>query len=99
VPDPRRARGRRYPWPLPLAPIAVAKASGVCNVRASGLWVGERAEELCPLLEPERGRLPGTATLRRAVRAVDVAALEDRLAASWPAPGHRRPPPAIIPRR
>jgi len=89
VPDPRRARGRRYAWPLLLTLIAAALASGQSNLRAIGQWVAEHAEELGAALVPPRGRLPSTATLRRALRAVDVVALEERLArfgAGLPAP-------------
>ena len=81
VPDPRQRRGRRHAWPLLLALIAAAVASGQQNLRAIGQWVAEHAEELVAALDPPRGRLPSTATLRRALRAVDVAALEQQLAA------------------
>jgi predicted transposase YbfD/YdcC len=89
VPDPRKARGRRHAWPLLLALIAAALASGHQNLRAIGQWVEEHAAELVAVLDPPRGRLPSTATLRRALRAVDVAALEGclaALAAGLPAP-------------
>jgi predicted transposase YbfD/YdcC len=98
VPDPRCRRGCRYAWPLLLTLIAAAMASGASNVRAIGQWVSEHAEELCPLLGAPRGRLPSTATLRRALRAVDVTALEDRLArfvgGTGPPPSDPAPPPA-----
>ena len=81
VPDPRRRRGRRYAWPLLLTLIAAALASGERSVRAIGQWAAEHAEEVVAALAPPRGRLPSTATLRRALRAVDVVALEQRLAA------------------
>lgn len=58
-------------------------------MRAIAQWVSEHAEELCRLLRPPGGRLPSGSTLRRALRAVDVAALEARLgafAAGLPAP-------------
>lgn len=80
VPDPRKARGQRYPWPLLLTAIGAALVSGQQGLRAIGQWVAEHAEELGPLLELPPGRVPSTATLRRAVRAVDVTALEARLA-------------------
>lgn len=82
VPDPRQARGCRYNWPLLLTLIAAALASGQRNVRAIGQWTAEHTEELVPALAlPHgRGRLPSTATLRRALRLVDVDALEDRVA-------------------
>jgi hypothetical protein len=65
---------------LLLTLIAAALASGERNVRAIGRWVAEHAEELVAALAPTRGRLPSTATLRRALRAVDVATLEEQIA-------------------
>jgi predicted transposase YbfD/YdcC len=99
VPDPRKARGRRYAWPLLLTLIVAAMASDQRNVRAIGQWVAEHAEDLIAALAPPRGRLPSTATLRRALRAVDVPALEDRLArfvagSAPPPPPDPAPPPA-----
>ena len=79
VPDPRCRRGRRYPWPVLLTLIAAALVSGQQGMRAIGQWVVEHAEELWPLLDLPPGRVPSPATLRRAVRTVDVAALEDRI--------------------
>jgi len=95
VPDPRQRRGRRYAWPLLLTLIAAALASGERNVRAVGQWVAEHAEELTAALAPPRGRLPSTATLRRVLRAVDVDALEQRLASF--AAGLPAAPPAASP--
>ncbi len=54
VPDPRKARGKRHPWPLILTLLGAALLSGQRNVRAIGQWVEERAEELCALLQPRR---------------------------------------------
>ena len=73
--------------------IAAALAGGQRGVRAIGQWVHEHAEALVAEVDPPRGRLPSTTTLRRALRAVDVAALEGRVArfvAGLPA----APPPA-----
>src|SRR5215207_2400650 len=80
VPDPRKPRGQRYPWPLLLTAISAALVSGQQGLRAIGQWVAEHGEELGPLLGLPPGRVPSTATLRRAVRAVDLAALEARIA-------------------
>lgn len=81
VPDPRHRRGRRYAWPLLLTLIAAALASGELNLRAIGQWVTEHADDLVAILDPPRRRLPSTATLRRALRTVDLAALEQCLTA------------------
>jgi predicted transposase YbfD/YdcC len=80
VPDPRHARGRRYAWPLLLTLITAALASGQRGGRAIGQWVTEHAAELVEALDPPRRRLPSPATLRRALRTVDVVALEARIA-------------------
>jgi predicted transposase YbfD/YdcC len=80
VPDPRQRRGRRYPWPVLLTLVAAALASGQQGLRAIGQWVAEHAAEPGPLVGLPPGRTPSAATLRRAVRAVDIAALEERVA-------------------
>lgn len=92
VPDPRQRRGQRYAWPVLLTVIAAALVSGQQGMRAIGQWVAEHADELGPVLGLAPGRVPSAATLRRAVRAVDLGALEERLAvfvAALPPP----PPP------
>lgn len=96
VPDPRKRRGRRYPWPMRLTLIAAAMVSGQQGIRAIGQWVAEHADEVRPLVDLPPGRVPSPATLRRVVRAVDVVALEARVGrfvADLPAP----PPPAPAP--
>jgi predicted transposase YbfD/YdcC len=102
VPDPRQRRGRRYPWPALLTLIAAALVSGQQGMRAIAQWVAEHAEEVGPLLELTPGRVPSAATLRRVLRAVDVAALEAQIAAfvaTLPAPPPpRNRPPAPAPR-
>jgi predicted transposase YbfD/YdcC len=79
VPDPRKARGKRYPWLLLLTLIAAALASGQKTVNAIADWVREHADELREALNPPKGRLPSGSTFYRAVRAVDLVALEARL--------------------
>ncbi len=92
VPDPRRARGQRHAWGRILTLVGAALASGAQGMEAIIRWVGARQEERCAQLRPPRGTLPRGSTLRRAVRAVDCAALERRVStfvAGLPAP----PPP------
>ena len=79
VPDPRARRGRRYPWPLLLLLITAALASGERHGRGIGQWVRERADVLRPQLGWTAERWPSEATVRRAVRRVDLDALERRL--------------------
>jgi predicted transposase YbfD/YdcC len=95
VRDPRCRRGQRYPWPLLLTLLAAAMLSGASDVRAIGQWVAEHADDLIILLAPPRGRLPSPATLRRALRLVDVAALEACLAGAAGAPQRATPPASL----
>jgi predicted transposase YbfD/YdcC len=94
VPDPRKARGKRHAWGLIMTLIAAALVAGQRNGRAIGQWVGEHAAELrTPLALPERP-LPSPATLRRALRTLDVTALEARLAQFTQELAATMPPPA-----
>ena len=79
VPDPRKARGKRYPWSFLLTLLAAALASGQKTVNAIAGWVSEHADELRESLQPPQGRLPSASTFYRAVRAVDLGALEAQL--------------------
>jgi len=79
VPDPRQRRGQRYAWPVLLTLVAAALVSGAPGVRAIGQWTAERGDDLHQVLDLPPGRLPSTATVRRALRAVDVTVLEERL--------------------
>ena len=85
VPDPRKARGQRYPWELLLTVIAAALASDQPHGRAIRQWVHEHADELADILAAADGRVPSEATLRRALQAVDVVALDGCVQALWPA--------------
>jgi predicted transposase YbfD/YdcC len=80
LPDPRKARGRRHAWGTILPLIGAALVSGQRGMEAGSQWVAEHAEELCRLLRPPRQRLPSDSTLRRALRALDLDALGQRLA-------------------
>ena len=80
VPDPRKARGKQYSWTLLLTLVSSALASGERSGHGIASWVAEHATILVVRLRPERGRLPSESTLRRALRRVDVVALEQRLA-------------------
>lgn len=80
VPDPRKARGKQYSWILLLTLVSSALASGERSGHGIASWVAEHAAALLVWLRPERERLPSESTLRRALRRVDVVALEQRLA-------------------
>ena len=94
VPDPRCRRGQRYPWPVLLTLIAAALVSGHQSLRAIAQWVAEHAVDVGPLVGLPPERVPSAATLRRAVRAVDLSALEAQIAAF--VAGLPTPPPAAV---
>ncbi len=50
VPEPRHARGKRYPWLFLLTLIAAALASGQKTIHAIADWVKWHADELCESL-------------------------------------------------
>jgi len=81
VPDPRHRKGQSFEWRYLLALITAAVASGHKNMAAIWQWVHEHGPELLAALHPAKGRLPSYATLRRAVIAIDIDALEGEVAA------------------
>jgi len=81
VPDPRKARGKQYPWRLLLTVICGALASGERSGHGIARWVTDHATTLLTQLRPARDRLPSESTVRRALRCVDVLALEHQLTA------------------
>ena len=85
VPDPRKRRGQRYPWPLLLTLVATAVVSGQAHGRAISQWVHEHVDELEPVLATAPGRVPSEATLRRVMQTVAVVALDACLSAVRPA--------------
>src|SRR6476646_10341204 len=79
VPDPRKARGKQYSWVLLLTSVSSALGSGERNGHGIATWVVKHSSPLLVWLRPERGRLPSESTLRRALRHLDVVALEQRV--------------------
>lgn len=76
VPDPRAARGCRYPWVALLTLICAALLSGHHSSEAVAQWIVEHAAEWQPWVWTPRGRVPSAATVRRTLRVVNVEALE-----------------------
>ncbi|MBI4771098.1 MAG: ISAs1 family transposase [Chloroflexi bacterium] len=78
VPDPRHARGKQFEWLALLTIICAALVSGQKTVRAVAHWATLHAQELLTSLALRR--IPSVATLYRALRRVDLAALEHQIA-------------------
>lgn len=76
VPDPRHARGKQLEWTFILAVIASALLSQQQSVAAIAQWAASHATTLVDTFQPARGRVPSEATLRRALRQVEIARLE-----------------------
>ncbi|MGH2517198.1 MAG: ISAs1 family transposase [Ktedonobacterales bacterium] len=81
VPDPRAARGCRYPWTALLTLICAALVSEQQSAEAMAQWIAEHAAEWQSWVWTPRGGVPSAATIRRALCHVNVQALEARLGA------------------
>jgi predicted transposase YbfD/YdcC len=75
VPDPRKPRGKRYPWTLLLTLIAAGLASSQQTAHAIAHWLVLHADQLQAAL-PALRRLPSESTLLRTLRQLDVSVLE-----------------------
>lgn len=80
VPDPRKPRGKRYSWALLLTILLAGLASNYQTGRAIAQWVQLRFADWQAAI-PELKHPPSEATLRRTLRLLDVAILEQYLAA------------------
>lgn len=80
VPDPRKARGQRYGWRLLMTLIAWAMAAGQKTGHGIAAWVQLHRETLVEGLALPYETLPKEATLCRALRYVDIEAVEACLA-------------------
>lgn len=81
VPDYRQARGQRYPWEFLWAAVCGALLSGHRTGSAIAEWVMEHTPEVAAWLRLPLRRAPSHSTVRRALRYVDVDALERAIAA------------------
>lgn len=80
IPDPRKARGKRYPWALLLTVIVAGLASNYQTARAIAQWVRLTFADWQGQL-PNLPHPPSASTLLRTIRALDVVALEQHVAA------------------
>jgi len=79
IPDPRKARGKRYHWLFLLALVGAALASGQQTPHAIAHWVSLHGPELRRYLQPPRSSMPSESTIRRVLRDIDICILERRL--------------------
>lgn len=76
VPDPRKARGRRHPWPAVLLLVVVGLLSGANSQRAVARWGQDAPEQWRRGLGCTRLRGPSQPTLQRRLGKVAVGPLE-----------------------
>jgi predicted transposase YbfD/YdcC len=81
VPDTRCDRGQVYAWSYLLAILTAGLAAGQTTILGVAAWAQQHAAELIVQLQPKRRRIPSVSTLRRMIRAVDVQAVEEQVAA------------------
>ncbi len=81
IPDPRSPRGRRYEWLFLLTLLVAAMMTGENNPTGINDWVSAHCQELVESLQPARRCVPRLSTLRRALCAVSLAALEQAIGA------------------
>lgn len=82
IPDPRKARGKRYSWVCLLAILCVGVLAGQHSGSAIVDWATFRSAEVLACLAPLLHRIPSASTLRRALRYIDIETLE-RVAAQF----------------
>ena len=80
VPDPRGARGRRYPWIFLLAGTLLAVLCGAKSLAAVAQWIDDDPAGLLEGLGPGKGRRRmWVSTLSRAFSTMNADALDDAL--------------------
>lgn len=94
VPDPRRARGRRYSWEMILAILCTGLASGHKTIWAISHWAALHRQAWVTLLPGKRDSIPSAATLYRAIAYLDIGQLEAHLGSSTQRVPPEGPPPA-----
>jgi predicted transposase YbfD/YdcC len=77
IPDPRKARGKRYSLAYLLVLISAAMAAGQKAGRGIAQWIQLHASEVIECLDPPRESMPSASTIRRTMRDVDTEVLEE----------------------
>jgi DDE_Tnp_1-associated len=86
--DPRRGAGRRYPLPVLLCLLCLAKMAGQTTLKGATEWVRLRAEPLATSFGLKRSAMPCQMTYKRMLEVIDAQALNDLLAAFFTRRAH-----------
>jgi hypothetical protein len=81
IPDPRRGEGKRYPLPVLLSLLCLAKMAGETSLKGATEWVRLRKEPLATAFGLKRKAMPCQMTYKRILEAIDAQTLTDLLAA------------------
>lgn len=79
--DPRRGAGKRYPLPVVLCLLCLAKMAGQTTLKGATEWVRLRAETLATAFGLKRAAMPCQMTYKRILEVIEPQALIERLAA------------------
>lgn len=96
VPDPRKPRGKRYSWELLMAIVCCALLSGCSTGSAIADWAANHAFEVAAWLGIPLRAVPSHSTLRRALRYVDIEALQRQVSRYVGALGEAHDPQGTI---
>src|SRR5437588_12868154 len=80
-PDKRRGAGKRYPLPVVLCLLCLAKMAGQTNLKGATEWVRLRKESLASTFGLKRTDMPCQMTYTRVLEGIDAQVLGDLLAA------------------
>ncbi len=81
LPDKRRGAGKRYPLPVVLCLLCLAKMAGQINLKGATEWVRLRAEPLAAAFGLKRTDMPCQMTYTRILEGIDAQVLTDLLSA------------------
>lgn len=81
LPDPRRDAGKRYPLPVLICLLCLAKMAGQTTLKGATEWVRLRAVHLAEAFGLKRTAMPCQMTYKRMLEAMDAQKLGDVLAA------------------
>lgn len=81
IPDPRDARGQWYEWRYLMTIATAAMLAGHRTFSDMAAWANRHTDELLQCLSPKRKRVPSESTIRRTILGMDIALLEDAVAA------------------